>query len=327
MRRREFIAALAVAAAAPLAAHAQQPSTPTIGWLNSQTPDELFLRFLAAYRRGLGEQGFVEGRNVAIEYRWADNHFDRLPALAAELVARRVDLIVSGGGDTPTHIAKAATSTIPIVFALGSDPVAAGFAASLNRPGGNMTGVTMWGTQLNKKMLELLRELVPSARTMAVLLFAGNQRYEERRRETADAARALGLMLNQFGVNSAADIDAAFAAFAEQGSRAVLVTSDPFFGRHKDRIVALCARYRIPAMYNGAIYVEAGGLIGYGMDFADLYRQLGVLSGRILKGAKPGDLAIEQMTNYEMTINLTTARALGIAIPESIRARANQVFE
>ena len=325
MRRRNFIGALiAGAVVAPLAARAQQPM-PVIGWLGGQSA-ELYRDFLAGFHRGLGETSFVEGRNVAMEFRWADGDLARLPAFAAELVARNVDLIVAGGGDGPQSAAKAATSAIPIVATFGKDPVQSGLIAGFARPGGNMTGVALLTTEMNVKGLELLHELVPSAASVAVLLNPRIESYDTYVKAIEAADRALGTRATIYPVRTDAEVETAFARMAERGHGGLLVGSGLFPSSRKS-VVALATRHRIPTVYFGRFYPDLSGLFGFGTDIIDVYRKLGVLAGRILKGEKPADIPVEQPTTFEFVVNLKAAQALGIAIPPAILVRAYEVIE
>jgi putative tryptophan/tyrosine transport system substrate-binding protein len=324
MRRREFIVALGGAAAWPLAASAQQPPIPVIGFLNSLSSD---WPYLAAFREGLKEIGYVEGQNVAIEYRWAEGHYDRLPGLAADLVRRQVALIAATGGDPSALAAKSATTTIPIVFNVAEDPVKAGLVTSLNRPGGNMTGVSMLTAAMDEKRLELLHELVPRAAVIVVLVNPNFSEAGTESRIVDAAARVLNRQIQILNASNDRDIDVAFAALAQQHVGALLVASDPFFFTRREQLVALAARHAIPTIYFVREFVVAGGLMSYGANFATLYRQLGVYAGRIIRGEKPADLPVVQPTKFEFVINLKTAKSLGLAIPPSLLALADEVIE
>ncbi len=324
MKRREFITLIGGAAAAwPVAARAQQPAMPVVGFLASASSD-LVTR---AFQEGLGETGFVEGRNVRIEYRWAGAQYDRLSALAADLVRSQVTVIVAAG--TPaTLVAKAATTTIPIVFHSALDPIKAGLAASLNRPGGNITGVTTLGVELGLKRLEMLRVLMPNAALIGQLVNPSDSPLAEAEtREIRDAARAFGLHLQILNASVESEIDAAFTTFDQMRADALLVGADPFFMSRREKIVAEAARHSIVAMYFTREYPAAGGLMSYGGSLAVTYRQAGVYAGRILKGDKPTDLPIQQLTKVELVLNLKTANALGITLPITLLGRADEVIE
>ena len=326
MKRRALLLVLGGAIAWPLTAPAQQKATPVIGYLGTGSPGPNAPQ-LAAFRQGLSETGYVEGQNVAIEYRWAEGHYDRLPALAAELVGRKVDVIVSTGG-TPTALAaKSATLTIPIVFRASSDPVGEGLVASLARPGGNLTGVSMLIDELTPKRLELLSELVPQAKVIALLVNPNNPATENVMRDVKEAARVKGLQLPILKANSESEIDAAFASLVELHAGALVVVGDAFFSNRREQLLALASRHAVPAIYPWLNFAADGGLICYGIDNIAVFRQLGIHAAKILNGAKPADLPIQQPTKFELVINLKTAEALGLIVPQSILARANEVIE
>jgi ABC-type uncharacterized transport system substrate-binding protein len=324
-KRREFITLLGGAAAWPLAARAQQPM-PVIGFLNSLGPNDR-PNLPAAFRRGLGETGFVDGRNVAIEYRFAENQHDRLPALAADLVSRKVNVIAATGGGASVLAAMAATKTIPVVFTTAGDPVQEGYVTSLNRPGGNVTGVSWFHGLLAGKALGLLHELVPNAAVVALLVNPKLPESARTRSDAQEAARALGRQLLILDASTASEIDAAFATMRERRAGALLIGADPFFSSRLQQIVALAARDAIPAMYVNREFVEEGGLTSYGNDTADSYRRAGVYVGRILNGASPADLPVDQATKFEFLINLRTAKKLGLEVPPGLSARADEVIE
>ena len=326
MKRREFIAALGGAAAlAPLGARAQQSGTPVIGYLGVSSR-ESNQRFVAAFLLSLKEAGFVDGQNIAIEYRWADNQYDRLPAMAADLVRRQVTVIVAAA-QLAAVAAKSATATIPIAFTTAVDPVATGLVASLNRPGGNMTGMMFMGAELAAKGLGLLRELVPNAKTIAVLVNPDNPNAETQVRQVQDAVGVLGLQLHVLKARSEAEFDAVFASLAQQHADALVVATDPRLISHRNQLVALAARQSVPTIYALRDYVAVGGLLSYGADLADAYRQVGVYVALILKGTKPADLPIIQPTKFELVVNLKTAKALGLTVPSGVLAIADEVIE
>jgi putative ABC transport system substrate-binding protein len=325
MRRRKFIALVGSAAASwALAARAQQAAMPVIGFLRN-TPSAPFAHIVTAFRRGLNEVGFVEGENVAIEQRWAEGQDDRLPALVAELVRQKAAVIVAN--NPGALAAKAAATTIPIVFATGSDPVRDGLVASLNRPGGNVTGVVFITSVLGAKRLELLRQLVPKATTIAMLVRPDTTETEAERIDVQNAAQALGQELVLFDVTSGRDIEAAFATFVERRAGGLLVGTGPFLTSNRERVVALAARHGVPAIYPLREYASAGGVMSYGTSISDAYRQSGVYAGRILKGEKPADLPVIQSTKFELVLNLQTAKALGIDVPDKLLALADEVIE
>jgi putative ABC transport system substrate-binding protein len=307
------------------AVRAQQKAMPMIGYLGTASPDPNSPA-RAAFRQGLSETGYVEGQNVAIEYRWAEGQYDRLPALAAELVARKVDVILAGGGIHAAQAAKGATSTIPIIFSVG-DPVETGLAASLARPGGNLTGVSTMVPEMTPKRLELLSELVPQAGVIALLVNPKNSNTERIIRDMHEAARVKGVTFHILKASSESEIDAAFASLVELQPGALVVGSDPFFGSRCELLATLASRHGVPAIYQWREFAEAGGLISYGPSLTASFRQLGIYAGKILKGAKPADLPVQQPTTFELVVNLKTATALGLTVPPSILARADEVIE
>jgi putative ABC transport system substrate-binding protein len=324
MRRREFLGVLSGAAAWPLAAPAQ-PTMPVIGFLSTLSPSNMAANVMNEFRQGLKEAGFVEGQNVVIEYRWAEGHYDRLPALAADLVHRRVAVIAATGGEPSPQVVKAATQTIPVVFMANGDPVAAGLVASLNRPGGNLTGVTIFGMMAAGKRLELLRQLMPKAGTIAYLMNPNNPNREFDNVQAA--ARSVGQQILVLNADGGREIDTAFATIAQQGVAALLVASDPLFFDRRDQLIALAARQAVSAIYYLRAFSEAGGLLSYGNALTDMYRQVGRYTGRILNGEKPADLPVMQSTKFELVINLKTAKALGLQIPDKLLALADEVIE
>jgi len=327
MRRRHFISALVGAVSAwPLAAAAQQSMLPVIGFLGAAYAAG-YEPYVSAFRDGLRETGYVEGQNVVIQYRWAEGQYDRLPSLAAELVRRRVAVIVTSGGDMAVLAAKAATRTIPVVFSSGGDPVKRLVVESLSRPGGNLTGISLINNELNPKRFELLRELLPSAKMIAMLVNPNTLTAEYDAASLKGVARTRGVDLEIVSASDDSGIAAAFATIAERKTQALLVGSDPFFTSRRERLVAMVAERAIPAIYEWREFAAAGGLMSYGADLVDAYRQVGIYAGRILKGAKPADLPVMQSTRIELVVNLKTARALDIAIPQSILARADEVLE
>ena len=326
MIRREFITLLGGAAAAwPVAARAQQPAMPVMGFLETRSPDVIADR-LRAFRQGLKDTGYVEGENVAIEYRWAENQMDRLPALAAELVRRQVAVIAVAGGPAPAFAAKAATTAIPIVFVVGEDPVGLGLVASLARPGGNVTGINFFSGELTAKRLELLRELVPAATRVAMLVNPTGSPAQTTLRDMEAAAPAIGLQVQVLKASTSREIDAAFPTLVRDKADALLVTPDPFLTSRRIQLANLAMRHVVPTVGSRDIS-EAGGLMSYGANIADAYRQMGVYTGRILRGAKPADLPIVQSTKFELVINAQSARTLGLTVPPTLLARADEVIE
>ena len=323
MRRREvlLLAGGAMAMARPL--RAQQKAMPMIGFLSAGSPGPL----VAAFHRGLSEAGWVEGKNVAVEYRWAEGHYDRLPALAADLVSRNVEVIVATGGNVSALAAKSVTSTIPIVFSVGDDPIASGLVASLARPSGNLTGISIMLTELMPKRLELISELVSLARVIALLVNPKNPSTESMIRDVQEAARAKGVQLQILRAGTESEIDDAFAALVQLHAGALVVMGDAFFFSWREQLVALAARHAVPAIYDVHEYAAAGGLISYGPSLTGLWRQVGIYAGKILEGAKPADLPVQQPTTFELVVNLKTATALGLTVPPSILARADEVIE
>jgi ABC-type uncharacterized transport system substrate-binding protein len=325
VKRREFITLLGGAAAWPLAARAQQPM-PVIGYLSPGSQESDVLR-LTPFRKGLSETGYIEGRDVAIEYRWADDLSERLPTLAAELVRRRVSVIVAAG-TPPALSAKGATATIPIIFVTAADPVLVGLVASLSRPDANITGVASLAVELGPKQLELLHELVPAATTIALLVNPTTPTNAETlTRELRTAARTFGLQLHVLNASTKRDFDTAFAALERLRAGALVIGTDPFFNSQSQQLAALAARHAVPTIYPFHEYAEAGGLMSYGTSFTAPYRQVGIYAGRILKGERPADLPVQQMTKIELIINLKTAKTLGLNIPPTLLARADEVIE
>ena len=325
--RREFITLIGGAAAAwPLVARGQQSAMPVIGLLSTRLPDES-AHLLAAFRRGLAENGYAEGQNVTVEYRWALGQYDRLLPLAAELVRRPVAVLVAVGAEPSALAAKAATATIPIVSTFTADPVERGLVASLNRPGGNVTGISLLGATLEAKRLGLLHDLVPQAATIGVLLNPDFPPAASQLRDMQEAARTIGLQLHVLRASTDREIDSAFESIAQHRIRALAVAADPFFVTRRDKLAALAAHHAVPAVYILREYAVVGGLMSYGPDLSDQYRQIGVYAARILKGAKPADMPVVQPTKFELVINLKTAKALGILIPPMLLALADEVIE
>jgi putative tryptophan/tyrosine transport system substrate-binding protein len=327
MRRRDVMALVVGAAAVrPLAAVAQQRPVPVIGFLSARSLAGS-APLVTAFRRGLSEAGYIEGQNVAVEYRWADDHYDRLPSLAAELVARKVDLIATSGGPAAARAAKGATATIPIAFVVGTDPAELGLVASLSRPSGNLTGVSMLTTELNAKRFELLLTLVPEAQAIALLVnpnYPGAQRIIE---NVQEAARAMRVQLHVLEAGSEGEIDRAFDTLVQRAVGALVVGNDSFFDSRREQFIALTARHAVPAIYQSREFPDSGGLISYATSLTGAYRLHGIQAGSILNGAKPADLPVQQPTTFELVINLKTAKALGLTVPQALLARADEVIE
>jgi len=326
LKRRDFISLIGAAVAWPLDARAQRPALPVIGFLHSGSPGPYAGR-MAAFREGLSDTGFIEGKDVAIEYRWAEGNYERLPEMALDLTRRAVSVIVAAGGVTSAPAAKAATSTIPIVFAIGADPVATGLVTSLAKPGGNMTGVSFLTQALGAKRLGLLNVLAPSATVVALLVNPTNPAVAAAIREVEAAGRASGRQIHVFEARTPPEIDAAFESLGRQQVGTLLVLSDPFFTSRHDQIATLGTRAAIPAVYPSREYAEAGGIMSYGADVREEYRKVGVYTGRILRGAKPTDLPVQQPTKFELIVNLKTAKSLGLKISESFLLLADEVIE
>ena len=327
MKRRSFLAVLGTAvAASPLAALSQRPTMPFIGFLNTGSPNER-THLVEAFRQGLKEAGYIDGKDVAIEYRWAEGSYERLPSLASELVSRGVAVIVATGGLAPATAVKAATSTIPIVFTGGGDPVRLGLVASLSQPGGNLTGIANISSSLDPKRVEILHELAPKATSLAYLVNSRNLSAKSLVPEVQAAATRIGKALHVINASSESDIDAAFAAIKKSHIAAVVVASDAFFLTRREQIAALAARHAIPASYASREFAFAGGLMSYGTDLRDIYRQAGIYTGRILKGAKPADLPVLQASKFELVLNLKTAKKLGVTISRDFLARVDTVIE
>jgi putative ABC transport system substrate-binding protein len=330
MKRREFIAALggasAFSASSQFVASAQQQGTPVIGFLHSRTVDPGAPE-IVAFHRGLGEGGYADGRNVTVEYRWGNSQYERMAALASELVRRPVDLLLTFGGEPSALAAKAATSSIPILVVVGSDPVALGLVTSFNRPGGNISGVSIVTAQLEPKRLGLLRELVPQAKTVAVLVNPNFPSVALQLQQIQQASASVGLTLQVLRASRDVEIDAAFGEIVAQGTSALLVASDPYFLSRAEKIVALAERHQVPTVYQFRQFAQAGGLMSYGVNLPDAYRQVGIYAGRILKGAKPADLPVVQLDKFELVINMKSAKALGLTVPSSMQLLADEVIE
>jgi putative ABC transport system substrate-binding protein len=326
VRRRAFIAGLGSAAAWPVVARAQQRAVPVIGYLGSSSADDEYKNFTVPFLQGLKETGYVEGQNVAVEYRWAENQYDRLPALAADLVRRRVAVLVAAG--TPAALAaKPAITTIPMVFSAGGDPVALGLVASLNRPGANVTGIANLSAELSPKQLQLLREVIPNAARFGVLADPAFPGIQSNIADLQAAARTLGLQLVVVYASTDSDLEPAFASFSQQRVGAVLVGGGAIYSRRSDQLAALAARHALPAIFSFREQALAGGLMSYGSSIGYFYRQVGIYTGRILKGEKPADLPVQQVTKIDLVINLKTAKALGLTIPETLLATADEVIQ
>jgi len=326
IRRREFISLLGGAAACPLAARAQQPAIRTIGFLSSRSPGES-ANLVAAFRRGLREGGFVEGQNAAIAFRWAEGRYERLAALAAELVELPVAVLFTAGGPPSAFAAKAATQTIPVVFSAALDPDRIGLVASLSRPGGNLTGMSLFPVEIAAKSVQLLKELAPSATLIGYLVNPSNPAADVYAREASNAARSLGITIHVVNASTEHDLDEAFVSLVKAGAGGLVVLPEPFFDSQRDRIAALAARHAVPAIYGLREYVVAGGLISYGASLPDAYRQGGISVGRILKGEKPANLPVMQPTKFDLVLNLKAAKALGLNVPDKLLALANEVIE
>ncbi len=327
MRRRDFVRLFGGAAAAwPLIARAQQSATRTIGYLSPRSSG-VEADLLAAFRKGLSEAGYVEGRNLAIEYRWAEGQYDRLPSLAADLTRRRVAVIATSGGPQPARAARAAAPTIPIVFLSGSDPVQDGLVSSLNRPGGNVTGISVFTTSLGPKRLEILRELVPKGGAIAFLVNPSSQIAEVQVKEIQEAARAIGQQIYVLNASTESEIDRAFAILVQRKASGLLMSADTFFQVQREQLVALASRHAVPTMYEWREFVTAGGLVSYSTARSDAYYQCGVYIGRILNGVKPGDLPVIRSTKFELVFNLKTAKKLGLNISRDFLARVDEVIQ
>ena len=327
VKRRDCIALLGIAAIArPIAALSQTSAIPVIGFLCSASPIP-WAPYLAGFRKGLIETGYVEGTNVAIEFRWAEGRFDRLPELAQDLVRRGVAVLVATGGEPAAFAAKAATATVPIVFSVGGDPATIGLVESLRRPGGNLTGVSIFTVLLEGKRLGLLHEAIPAAAAIAILIGPTGRYADALLKDAEEGARRMGVRLVPISAKTEGDFETAFAMLIQQRAEALVVSNDPFFNNHRDRLVALSARFKVPAIYEFREFAAAGGFMSYGTNLPDAYRQIGVYTGRILKGAKPGDLPVLQPTRFELVLNLKTAKALGVSIPQALLLRADEVIQ
>ncbi|HET8919877.1 MAG TPA: ABC transporter substrate-binding protein [Xanthobacteraceae bacterium] len=327
MKRRDFVILMSGAAAAwPFAAHAQQPAMPVIGFLSSRSPGES-AGVVAGFRQGLTEAGFVEGQNVLVAFRWAEGHYDRLPALAAELVGLRVAVLFTAGGPPAAFAAKAATQTIPIVFSAAMDPERIGLVTSLNRPGGNITGMSLYPSELAAKSVQLLKRLLPSATLIGYLINPSTPAASVYTSEASAAANALGISIHILNASTEQELDELFASLPKSGIGGLAIPAEPFFDSQRDRIVALAARYSIPAIYGLREYAVAGGLMSYGTSLPDTYRRAAVYAGRVLKGEKPADLPVVQPTNYDLVLNMKTAKSLGLNITEQLLALADEVIE
>ena len=327
MRRRDLITVIGGAAfALPLAGRAQQKAMPMIGWLSGTSPDST-ASYMAAFHQGLSEAGFVEGKNVGIESRWAEGHYDRLPPLAANLVSSKVDVIVAAGGSTTALAAKKVTSTIPIVFTTGGDPVVLGLVASLARPGGNVTGFSFLNLDLYPKRLQLLSEMVPQAKVIALLVNPNNAGAKRIIQDMQDVASAKGIKLPILTAATESEINAAFGSLVQQQAGALVVAGDPFFQSQREQLVALATREAVPTIYQLREFPAFGGLISYGPSYEPVYRQVGIYAGRILKGERPAELPVQQPNTFELVINLKTAKALGLAVPQLLLAQADEVIE
>src|SRR4029077_873605 len=326
MRRREFITLITGVAAWPHAALAQQQAAPIIGFLSTRSAADS-ARLVTAFRQGLSDAGYTDGQNVAIEYRWADGDYDRIPALVAELVRRPVNAIVTAGGNGAAIAAKAATSTIPIIFIVGTDPVDDGLVASIARPSGNITGVTLITSELGAKRLGLLRELVPAASVIAVMLNSNNPAAQRQSTSIEAAALSIRQKIILLSASNDSDVERDFVVLTQSQAGALLMMPDPFFNTQLDRIIALAARHAVPTIYDSREYAAAGGLMSYGPNYADLYRQAGIYAGRVLRGTKPADLPVLEPTKFELAINLKTAKALGLTVSNSLQLLADEVIE